>query len=97
MKPPAPRFGAQGEVVITGSAYASVFSQQWDSSDASSWGIAFGPQVDWFILRNLSLGFDFEAQYSDSKGYGADGSLVDTRYSLVSGGPKVGYNVTSLW
>jgi hypothetical protein len=49
--------------------------------------------VHWFVVKNLSLGLDFELQWSDSTGYGADSSLVSTKTTLVSGGPVVGYNV----
>ena len=92
-EPPAPPFGARGEVVVTGSAYGAVSATQWDSSAASSLSFGLGPSAHWFVAPNLSLGFDFEISYSDGKGYGADGSLVETKSTLVSGGPVIGYNV----
>jgi hypothetical protein len=88
----SPRFGAQGQLALVG-AYASVFSTQWGSSSASSFSASFGPSVNWFPIDDLSLGVDLELDYSDGKGYAADGSLVESKTTLVSGGPRLGYNL----
>src|SRR5208282_2385922 len=49
--------------------------------------------LDYFFVRNLSIGFDVAAGYSDDKGYGADGSLDETKTTSISGGVRLGVNV----
>jgi hypothetical protein len=62
-------------------------------SEASSLAVAFAPGLDFFIAQNLSLGVDFTAGYWLSRGYRADGRLVQTRVTSLSGGARVGWNV----
>jgi hypothetical protein len=101
-EPPSPRFGAKGEVVIAGDTGLGISSTQYDGSDAASFSVGVAPDIDYFIATNLSVGLTFGVSYGNGKGYGADGSLVDTKSTTVSGGPAIGYNIPlgeafSLW
>jgi hypothetical protein len=92
-EPAAPPFGARGEAVMTGASAIGVSSTQWDNSQASSFSLIFAPGADYFVAHNLSIGVSLDLAYGDGKGYGADSSVVETRTTTVSGGPRVGYNV----
>jgi hypothetical protein len=100
--PPGPRFGSRGQWVISGSASASISSKTFDSSHAEFTRSNFEPGVSWFVARNVSLGVVTHLAYSDSRGYGADGSLVSTKATTVRLAPTVGVNLPlgesfSLW
>jgi len=95
-------FGSRGQWVVGGSSSAGVSSQSFSKSSAVFTSATFDPTVDWFIARNVSLGLRTGVSYSDNKGYGADGSLVDTKFTALRIGPRVGVNVPlgrafSLW
>jgi opacity protein-like surface antigen len=92
-EPPAPPFGARGELVVTGGSSAGISWQTFDSSQARYFSAAFSPGLDWFVARNVSIGVTGSVGYGDSQGYGADGSLVDTRSTSWSIGPRVGVNL----
>ena len=54
------------------------------------------------MAKNVSLGSRAGVSYVDNKGYGADSSLVDTRFTSLRVGPRVGVNLPlgrslSLW
>jgi hypothetical protein len=89
----APRFGEAGQLVVTGSTSLGATSLRYSTSDASRDSVSGVLGFDWFLVKNVSVGLDLEASYSDSKGYGADGSLVETKAKLLSGGPRVGVNL----
>ena len=89
-EPPAPRFGAPGEVVVTAASTAGVSWLQYDNSNATSLSGGFSPGIDVFVARNVSVGADLDLWFSDNKGYGADGSLVETTTRTLTGGPRVG-------
>jgi hypothetical protein len=70
-----------------------VSSSSWDHSDAGGLSATFAPGLDYFFVPNVSLGLDMDVAYSDTRGYGADGSLVETRATAVAAGPRLGLNV----
>jgi hypothetical protein len=88
-----PRFGAPGEVAISGTSGIGASYTTYDGSQASSLSASFGPAFDVFVARNVSLGLSAGVSYGDSRGYGADGSLVDTTATSLSGAVRVGANV----
>jgi hypothetical protein len=92
-EPPAPPFGTAGQFVVTSASTVGVSYRSWDSSEASAFSAAFAPGLDFFIVRNLSLGIELGAAYSLSRGYGVDGRLVQTRGTTLSGGVRTGLNV----
>jgi hypothetical protein len=97
-EPLPPRFGAPGEIAISGTSGLGASYTTYDGSQASSLSVSFGPAVDVFVARNVSLGLSAGVSYSDARGYGADGSLVDTGSTTVSGAARVGVNVPiSTW
>jgi len=71
----------------------SYSTQSFGNSDAVFENASFGPTVDWFVAKNVSLGVRVDLSYGDSKGYGVDGSLVDTKSAAVHVGPRVGVNL----
>jgi hypothetical protein len=92
IEPPAPRFGDIGEFVVTGFASIDVSSVQYQSQ-ASFFSADFSPGLDYFFVRNLSVGIDLEAQYSDGRGYGADSSLVESKSTTIRAAPRLGWNI----
>jgi hypothetical protein len=92
-EPPSARFGAQGQVVIGGGTSLGLSSTQYDASAASYFSAGFSPEVDYFVLKNFSLGLALGINYSDNRGYGADGSVVDTKTTSFSVGPRFGLNI----
>jgi hypothetical protein len=92
-EPLPPRFGAPGEIAISGTSGLGASYTTYDGSQASSLSASFGPAVDVFVARNVSLGLSASVSYSDARGYGADGSLVDTSSTGVSGAARVGVNL----
>jgi hypothetical protein len=90
---PPPPFGAPGEVVISGTSGLGASHTGYDGSNASVLSLSFGPAFDVFVARNVSLGLSGGASYGDSRGYGADGSLVETTSTSVSGAARVGVNL----
>jgi hypothetical protein len=93
---PAPPFGAKGEFVVTGASNIGISYTQFDASQATFLSASFSPSFDYFVLRNVSVGVNVDAEYLDERGYGADSSLVRTRSTTISGGVRVGVNVPIL-
>jgi hypothetical protein len=98
-EPRSPPFGARGALVGTAASTIGLGATDWDGSEASSFSVYFSPGADYFLLPNVSLGLSLNLSYSDGKGYGADGSLVETKTTTLSGGPRFGLNVPfgDLW
>jgi hypothetical protein len=92
-EPPSAAFGARGQVVIGGGTNIGVSQTTYDSSGASQLSYAFNPSVHYFVLKNFSIGLNLDLGYSDNRGYGADGSLVETKTTSFSGGPVFGWNI----
>ena len=90
---PAPAFGAPGQFVLSGGTNIALSSTSFDGSDASLFGVSFSPGMDYFFLRNVSVGLDLGVAYSDTKSYGADSSLVEATSTTLSAGPRFGLNV----
>jgi hypothetical protein len=88
-----PRFGDAGEFVVTTGFGAGISSSSWSNSDARSFGVSFTPSIEYFFVRDLSVGLEVDLSWSDGQGYGADGSLVETKHSLVSAAPHLGANI----
>jgi hypothetical protein len=96
-EPAAPRFGAPGEVVATfaaGGANGGLVSyEQFSNSQATYLSANVDVGLDYFVVRNLSIGFDLEASHSDDTGYASDGSLVANKDDGLSVGVRFGANV----
>lgn len=92
-RPPAAPFGSPGQFVFTGGSDIGISSISWGASQASRFAAAFSPGLDYFFARNIALGVDVDLSYADGKGYGSDGSLVETKTSTISAGPRIGINV----
>jgi hypothetical protein len=91
--PSSARFGTQGQLVLGGASNVGVSSTTYDSTEASNLRVVFSPNLDYFVLANLSIGLDIDLSYTDSKGYGADSSLVETKTTSLGAGPRFGWNI----
>jgi hypothetical protein len=101
-EPPSPRFGARGEVVLSGGSSIGLASTKYSGSAVTSLDLTFSPSVDYFILKNVSIGLDLGLEYTSGQGTDADGNLAQTNTATVTGGPRLGVNVpfgsvASLW
>ena len=88
-----PSFGRRGQVVVLGGSDVGLSTSTFDGSSATRASYFFDPSVAYFVAKNVSIGLSGSAQYAESRGYGADNSLVDTRTTTVSAGPMFGLNV----
>jgi len=89
----APRFGDVGQFTLLGGSKMSLSSTSWDSSAASSFGVVASPQLDYFVVRNISIGLDTYVSVGTNQGYGADGSLVSTKTQEARIGGRIGVNL----
>jgi hypothetical protein len=87
----APRFGAPDSFML--SINLSALLESWSASDAMQRSVRLAPTFEYFVARNFALGLDITVEYRESRGYGADDSLVRTKYSLVSAGPRAAWNI----
>jgi hypothetical protein len=93
VEPVAPPFGTPGEIAISGTSGLGASYRSYAASEASSLSLGFGPAVDVFVARNVSLGLSAGVSYSDARGYGADGSLVETTTTTIDGAVRAGIDV----
>jgi hypothetical protein len=100
--PPAPKppaetraspFGARGQILVLGGSEIGFSESSFSASSAGGESLTFSPDVDYFVAQNVSLGVAVNASYTDGKGYGADGSLVETQTTSLSGGVHLGFNI----
>jgi hypothetical protein len=91
--PPSARFGSPGQFVVTGGSDVAVSSTSYSASQANGLAATFSPALQYFIVRDVSIGLDVGLSYSDDKGYGADGSLVETKTTSIYAGPRIGVNI----
>jgi hypothetical protein len=91
--PSATPFGSPGQFVVTGGSDVGVSSTSYGASQAKYFAAIFSPALQYFIVRDVSVGLDMGLSYSDEKGYGADGSLVETKITSIYAGPRVGVNI----
>jgi hypothetical protein len=95
-RPPEPAsapFGTQGQFVLGGGTNVGVSSTQYDASAGTQVSLSFSPSLDYFVLKNFSIGLDVNVGYEDDKGYGTDSSLVEIKTTSVMGGPRFGLNI----
>lgn len=88
-----PSFGQRGQIAIFGGASIGISSSTFDGSSAGGVDYTFSPGFDYFVARNIAIGLTLDASYADGKGYGADGSLVETQTTTLSAGARFGLNV----
>ena len=91
--PPSAPFGTKGQWVLGGGTDVSAYATSFDASSASRTSFTFSPSLDYFFLKNVSVGLGLDLGYNDNKGYGSDSSLVETKQSYVDVGPRFGLNL----
>ncbi len=91
---PAPldSLGSRGQLVIGGGSTVSVSSTDYSLGSTSNLTFTFTPGLDYFVIRNLSLGVAFGVTDSSARNYGVTGNLVQTNETDVLVGPRLGYN-----
>jgi hypothetical protein len=86
-------FGHKGQWVMMGSSNSlGISNETFSNSSATFFNVGGGIGIDNFVVDNVSLGFDAEAAYGDSKGYGAT-TLSETTSTAFSGGVRFGFNL----
>lgn len=90
---PSGRFGMDGAKAVSSDAGLSVSNTSINGIDGSTTTLVLRPAFDWFVMNDLSLGGFVGVEYNSSPGGDS---------SVISVGPRVGYNVplsarTSLW
>jgi hypothetical protein len=88
-----PRFGDRGQFTLLGGSNVGISSTSSTSSLASSFGVIASPQLDYFVVRNISLGLDTYVSLGSGQGYGQDGSLVSSHTEQARVGGRVGVNL----
>ena len=88
---PAPPFGERGTFAITAGSSVGVSWTKFES-DASSFRALFSPGVDYFFLKNASVGIDLIVGYADERLFTAEG-FVRTETTRFGGGPRFALNV----
>jgi hypothetical protein len=78
---------------IGGGATVSAYSYSFNHSSAGGGVVNVAPGFGYFVARNLWIGASLGLGLGDVKGYGADGTLVWTRTTSVSGSLGLGLNV----
>jgi hypothetical protein len=86
-------FGDAGVSVITADSSLGITSTEYSQSEARRFSASFSPGFDYFVIRRLSVGLDLTIAYGLGRGYGADGSLVETMITAIGGGPRFGLDV----
>jgi len=92
-RPHGTPFGQAGQFVVTTGFSVGLSSASWDRSSASRFAVFVEPALEYFVIPDVSIGIEADFLWRDTKGYGADGSLVETKYLLVGGGPHIGVNL----
>jgi hypothetical protein len=86
-------FGSRGQTLVLGSSDISFSKSSFSASSASVESLVFSPDIDYFVLPNVSVGLALDLSYADAKGDGVDGSLGEFRATTLSGGVHFGFNL----
>lgn len=90
---PVDRFGEKGQLAISSDAALTIQNSSIADSDGSVTTITLSPAVDYFVIKNLSIGGNVLFAYESA------GDTSGTRFGV---GPRVGYNLplsdlVSIW
>jgi hypothetical protein len=86
-----PRFGDAGQFALVGGLGLSIGSASFTNSEASTFAVNFSPSLEYFIVRNISVGLELELSYVSSKGY-VSNALQESKDTLYGGGVHLGAN-----
>lgn len=81
---PVDQFGGKGQLAISSDAALTISNTSLSGADGSTTTIQLAPAVDYFVIRNLSIGGSVLLNYSSA------GSGHSTSFGV---GPRVGYNI----
>jgi hypothetical protein len=88
--PPQPRFGARGQIVLSGGSSLSVLWTYYEQSSARSVDLAFAPSVDVFVLEHVSMGLSLGGAYEYERTFAPEGSTLDVTTTRLSALVRVG-------
>lgn len=92
-EPLAAPFGSQGQLVLSNDIDLAITYTRYDESKAEFFHLFIAPSIDWFVVRNVSIGITTGGHYSDTRGYGATNSIIHTTSTFASIGPRVSWNL----
>ncbi len=81
---PVDRFGDKGQFAISSDAALTISRTSISDTDATAFKVTLAPALDYFVIRNLSIGGSIFFDYAN------DGAGHSTRFGV---GPRVGYNL----
>ena len=90
---PVTRFGDAGQFVLIAGSGLGISSASYSASSASAFGVTFEPSVEYFVIRNVSVGAELDVTHSSDRGYDASGSLTQADSTLLGAGLHFGVNV----
>ncbi len=89
----APRFGGRGQFTLLGGTSVSISSTSWTSSPSSSFTGTQSNQLDYFVVRNVSLGLDLYSFVGTLDSSAPDGSRATLQTEHLRIGGRIGVNV----
>jgi hypothetical protein len=98
----APRFGAQGQFILTTATSASVGGSAYSKSTASSWDAGLSPAFDYFFVDHVSLGLDASVDFGGASSLDASGTQTTSSSKSFGMAPRLGVELAlapsvSLW
>ena len=82
-----PSFGARGQVVVGGDSSVGVSSSEFSSIAATNLTLTVSPTVDYFFVKDLSLGLSVDLSYATAEGNGGAKKILLTHSATASEGP----------
>jgi hypothetical protein len=86
------RFGDPGQFALLVGSRLGISSSSYTNSEAGTFDVALEPAIEYFIVRNVSVGVELDVSHSHSRGYDSFG-LIDVDDTLIGAGLHFGLNV----
>ncbi|HEX3596472.1 MAG TPA: hypothetical protein VHU80_15285, partial [Polyangiaceae bacterium] len=86
------RFGDQGQVAIVTTSTLGITSRSYANGSAGFFDVWFEPSLEYFILRNISLGIELDLVHQRTRSYSGD-SLFENGFTRFGAGLHFGVNV----
>ncbi len=92
-EPRPTRFGSRGQLVLGSAASAAISSRRYDTSDAHHFAYGVSPWIEWFVVKDFSLGLSGDAVSSLDHSYDFSGALRETKRTFFSAALRLGVNL----